>query len=405
MTTERPRRRVLFVAEAVTLAHVARPHVLARGLPASEYHVRFACDPRYDSLFGDRSFEHVPIHTVSSKAFLNALAKGSPLYDIETLDRYVQADLAVIDDFQPDVIVGDFRLSLSVSARLRKIPYIAISNAYWSPNAKIEPLVPELPLTRWLGYRIGGAVFRIFCPVGFAIHARPFNQLRERYGISKLGADVREAYVDGDIVLFADVPRLVPLSSLPSNQRFIGPIPWSPAVTLPDWWSQATEMPGPLVYVTLGSSGAAEVLPQLLNGLAELAGSVLVATACRATLESVPKNVFVADYLPGQAAAEIADMVVCNGGSPTTYQALAFGKPVLGIPSNLDQCLNIAAIRERGAGDFIRTKELGKRHSLAPARRCLERKGSEILKDLAAEIGLRQPCAEFRAAVESLVDG
>ena len=48
-------------------------------------------------------------------------------YDAETLKRYVDADLAIIRQAQPDLIIGDFRLSLSVSARLAGVPYATIS--------------------------------------------------------------------------------------------------------------------------------------------------------------------------------------------------------------------------------------------------------------------------------------
>ena len=44
-------RRVLFMAEAVTLAHVARPHVLANAMTLEGYDVLVACDPRYERLF------------------------------------------------------------------------------------------------------------------------------------------------------------------------------------------------------------------------------------------------------------------------------------------------------------------------------------------------------------------
>ncbi|RXL56259.1 hypothetical protein EO238_33760, partial [Citrobacter sp. AAK_AS5] len=46
------RKRILFVGEAVTLAHVVRPAVLARALDPSRYEVVLACDERYLKLFG-----------------------------------------------------------------------------------------------------------------------------------------------------------------------------------------------------------------------------------------------------------------------------------------------------------------------------------------------------------------
>ena len=57
--------------------------------------------------------------------------------------------------------------------------------------------------------------------------------------------------------------------------------------------------------------------------------------------------------LPGQAAASLSRLVICNGGSPTTHQALAAGVPVLGITSNMNQHLNMETIRRAGAGEFL----------------------------------------------------
>ena len=356
--TANRRQRILFMAEAVTLAHVARPHVLAQSLPPDQYEVLFACDPRYNQLFGDANYPRRQIETISSERFLKQLEKGSPLYDLATLEGYVAEDLAVIDEFQPDAIVGDFRLSLSVSARLSGVPYIAITNAYWSPEAQIDCPVPELPLTRWLGYGLGGALFQLGRSVGFAIHGRAHNQLRRRHGMPTFPADMRHVYVDGDAVLYADVPELVPLRRRPEGHHFVGPIPWSPVAEKPAWWNAVVESARPIVYLTLGSSGDASVLPVLVEGLAALGGTVLVATAGRTVLNQKLGNIYAEKFLPGADAASLADLVVCNGGSPTTYQALAAGKPVLGIPSNLDQCLNISAMKAAGVGEILRIAAL-----------------------------------------------
>lgn len=67
---------------------------------------------------------------------------------------------------------------------------------------------------------------------------------------------------------------------------------------------------------------------------------------------------FCADYLPGTAAAARADLVVCNGGSPTSYQALVQGTPVLGIPGNLDQYLNMHYLEKAGLGRCLRGTQL-----------------------------------------------
>ena len=104
------RRRILFVGEAVTLAHVARPFVLARSLNPAEYEVHFACDPRFNKLLGPLPFPHHPIRTIPSQRFLDALARGSPVYDTQTLREYVAEDRRLFPDMtvKENLLLGAF---------------------------------------------------------------------------------------------------------------------------------------------------------------------------------------------------------------------------------------------------------------------------------------------------------
>jgi UDP:flavonoid glycosyltransferase YjiC (YdhE family) len=347
------RRRILFVGEAVTLAHVARPFVLAKSLDPAQFEVRLACDPRYNQLLGPLPFPHHPIHSIPGQRFLDALARGRPVYDTQTLRDYVAEDRRLLAELKPDFVVGDFRLSLSVSARLAGIPYATVTNAYWSPYARQRWPLPDLPFVRFTGVTLGKVLFRLARPLAFAAHCIPLNRVRREHGLPSLGADLRRIYTDADYTLYADVPELVPTHDRPPNHVYIGPVLWSPEVSPPPWWD-ALPTDRPVVYVTLGSSGRSDLLPTVLTALADLPVTVIAATAGRVKLDDVPANAFVADYLPGEAAARRADVVVCNGGSPTTQQALAAGKPVIGLASNLDQYLNMQAVERAGAGVTLR---------------------------------------------------
>jgi UDP:flavonoid glycosyltransferase YjiC (YdhE family) len=110
----------------------------------------------------------------------------------------------------------------------------------------------------------------------------------------------------------------------------------------------------PLVYVTMGSSGDPELVPRIVAALSKLFCQVVVAGA-GANLEALrAPNVYVADFTPGEAVARRAQLVICNGGSPTCHQALAHGVPVLGIAGNLDQFLNMHYVVASGAGKLLR---------------------------------------------------
>jgi UDP:flavonoid glycosyltransferase YjiC (YdhE family) len=360
MTPLAGRARVLFVAEAVTLAHVARALTLARTLSPDRYDVHVAWDRRYDALLGDHQLRHHPIWSMPTPVFLRRLASGMPMHDAATLARYVDDDRALIARVKPDVVIGDFRLSLTASARLARVPLITIANAYWSPFGRQTFHFPEYdyPLSRVLGHTLALRLFDRFRPLGFAAHTRPLNTVLRRHGLPSVGGDIREMYTGGDRTAYADVPELVPTFDRPNTHRYIGAVLWSAPVPLPSWWS-AIPRDRPVVYTTLGSSGDADALPVVLEALASLPVTLVVATAGRSRVEDAPANAYVADFLPGGDAAAIASIVVCNGGSPTTYQALANGVPVLALASNnMDQHLNMAAVRGAGAGLVLRARRV-----------------------------------------------
>ncbi len=353
------RQRILFVAEAVTLAHVVRPYVLARSLDPSRYEVHFACDPRYNKLLGPLPFASHPIRTIPSERFLGNLGQGR-FYTARTLREYVEADRRLLAEIAPDLVVGDLRISLSASARLAGIPYVAIANAYWSPYARRRFPLPDVIWTRLFGVRLVKLLYPLERRLLFALQCLPLNWVRRRHGLPSLGWNLCRIFTDGDHTLYADVPELLPTYNLPASHRYLGPVLWSPAGEPPPWWdSLPTDRP--IVYATLGTSGGTNLLQVVLNALADLPVTVIAATAGRSDLNNVPANAFVADYLPGEAAAARSAVVVCNGGSLTTQQALVAGVPVVGIASNLDQHLNMEAIERAGAGVLLRTERLKSR--------------------------------------------
>lgn len=346
--------RILFFAEAVTLAHVARPLALAGSLAPGQHEVVIACHPRYAGFADNGPWRRVDLNSIPPARFTAALARGAPVFDLTTLQAYAAEDRALIDRHRPDVVVGDFRLSLSVSARLAGVPYIAISNAYWCPGYTGGYALPVLPMTRFLPLAVAGALFHAARPLAFALHCRPLNRLRRQHGLSGFGNDLRRAYTDADHLLIADDPELYLVEGSPTSQTAIGSLAWSPAITPPPWWDIPVPADTTEVYVTLGSSGPRTMLSAALQALAPLPVRVIASSAGAEAPPDLPANARIAPYLPGDAAAARSRLVVCNGGSLTVQQALAVGVPVLGLASNMDQFLNMAPIEAAGAGLTLR---------------------------------------------------
>ncbi|MEO7780820.1 MAG: nucleotide disphospho-sugar-binding domain-containing protein [Candidatus Nitrotoga sp.] len=126
---------------------------------------------------------------------------------------------------------------------------------------------------------------------------------------------------------------------------------------LSEWWNSLPE-DRPVIFLTLGSSGQADLLPMTLTALSQLPVTVIVATAGKIALADAPANAYITDYLPMDIATRHSRLVISNGGSLTTYQALASGVPVIGLCSNMDQLLNMNAVERLGAGITLRAAKV-----------------------------------------------
>jgi UDP:flavonoid glycosyltransferase YjiC (YdhE family) len=110
------------------------------------------------------------------------------------------------------------------------------------------------------------------------------------------------------------------------------------------------------------------------------------------SFQPVSPNTRVFDYLPGDVVCRKALLVVCNGGSPTTNQALAKGVPVIGIAQNMDQFLNMQAVEAFGAGLLVRADQVDSA-SLSSAvaaliqRRSFRDRAGELAASVSAEGG------------------
>jgi UDP:flavonoid glycosyltransferase YjiC (YdhE family) len=402
------RRRILFVSEAVTLAQVVRLLVLARSLPPDEFEVHFASARFDDLVFAGTTFPRWPIFSLDAATVERRVRGGRRIYGARVLRRYLAEDRRVLASVRPDVVVGDLRLSLSVAAPGMGIPYAALINAYWSPFA-LRPgfPLPDHPIVRLLGERLAARYFPRALPWVFDHFAAPINRLRRQNGQPEIGS-LPQVLTFGDLTLHPDPPGLTPTAAgAPRTHRHLGPLLWAPSVPLPPWWARLDRQ-RPTVYVTLGSSGRTEVLPAALGALADLGLQVLLSTAGRDRRASGVgpgdgDHLYVADYLPGDQAAARADLVISNGGSTTSYQALAAGKPVVGIASNLDQYLAMDAISRAGAGRLVRAGGACRRQI---ARVVAEALASASLRQaaqvLAPQLASTAAPVNFQAALRSV---
>ena len=404
------KRRILFVAENVTLAQCVRLVTLARALDAERFEVHFACSEFPELIFAGTRFVRHPIVSLAPAAAARALEAGQRLYEKSTLLRYIDAERRLLEAIAPELVVGDFRLSLSTSAELMGVPSAVLINAYWSPLARRSAFpVPDHPILGWLGETLTERYFPRAVPHVFRHFASPVNAARAAHGLPPIGS-LLEVLTHGTLTLYPDDPELTPVDTASSSHRFIGPVLWQPDLDgeLGPGGDDAEarrviESGRPLVYVTLGSSGSVALLPHVIEALAGMPVVAVVATAGRAVLPALPPNVVARRFVRGSDLAARAALVVSNGGSTTGYQALSRGAPVLGLPSNFDQHLATEAIDRAGAGISVKARQA----DVSTIRAALERAlADSALRPQAARVAERfarqDSAATFRALVDEL---
>jgi len=400
------KRKILFIAEAVTWSQVVRLAVLARGLDPHKYEVHFASARFDERLLHGTNFARWPITLISAEKIEAVVVSGSlkRLYDRAILEKYVTEELHLYETIRPDVVVVDERFwSTAISAPTFGVPCVNMINAYWSRRTTRERFpVPDHPIVRLLGMPIVEKIFPIVLPVICRHFATPVNDLRRKHGLPELG-DLFDVVTWGDRVLFPDVPLITPLTYQAPHETFLGPVLWSPQVPLPAFWNELGR-DRPMIYATLGSSGAVHAVSPMLEALSGMDVDVLFSTAGRFTLKNPPHNVRVVEMIPGDLAAQKAAVVVCNGGASTGYQALAAGTPIVGIPSNIDQLLAATAMRDAGAGVFLRAATV----TPAKVRNAVERvmrdeSFTETAQRVAASFASFDPHAHFRAVIDEVI--
>lgn len=138
----------------------------------------------------------------------------------------------------------------------------------------------------------------------------------------------------------------------PATVRFREPAPDRPRRRRPE------RADTPLVYVTFGTvlghmTIAADIYRTALRAVAGLEARVLLTVGRHfdtAGLGPVPGNVRMEPWVDQADMLDEADLVVCHGGSGTTFGALAAGVPLVLVPLFADQFENARRVAAAGAG-------------------------------------------------------
>jgi MGT family glycosyltransferase len=263
--------------------------------------------------------------------------------------RYVDDRLReIIDELAPDVIVEDNVCAFpALPASGRPWVRVVSCNPAEIKDPDVPPLFSGYPAqdrTGWEEY------WEEFGRTHADMHAAFDTFCRERGapGLPELefvhDSPYANLYLYPDAVDYARAQPLTGWTNLQSSVRAT-----DAAWELPEPLASGD---GPLVYLSLGSLGSADVA--LMQGLIDaLAGSrfrVIVSQGPQHDQLTLAGNMTGAEFLPQTSILPTVDAVVTHGGNNTVTEALHFGKPMVALPLFWDQYDNAQRVHETGVG-------------------------------------------------------
>ena len=313
---------VLIFFHGYSLAHTIRPLVVGRALRVRGYPVEFAGVGPHTARIIAEGFQVYEVETMPQSRMDEYVAHGDyGYYNVEWIDRCVQAERTLIRRLRPALALADMRPTLPLTASLEGIDIALIEAAYNQPDYP----------------------FPIRLPTAFPLGTEPFDEYA-RDNISTF----KPHYT---FYLVADVPQFHPPGEqTPSYHCYVGSLiespPSRPIAVLNDWDERL-----PLVYFNCGSTGAYPgFLDETLSRMANKPYRVLVTTAGRWAGQVEAPNIRVVDFVPAAWVLARAALFVGLGGIGSIYHALRQGVPVIGAPEHLDQEYHLNRVRDLGLG-------------------------------------------------------
>lgn len=316
-------------------------------------------------------FKVLPDGTVD---FKRTVANPDLFFASFKLLRQVDAEMRVMQRFEPDVVVSDTRVSPIAAARMLQIPRICILNQF-------QIIIPRRK------------------------HFLRLAKFADIIGLAMIG----KLWTTGMHVLIPDFPEPYTLStgnlripkSYQKKVKLIGPIVETRSENLPSKKALRKKLgldtAKPVIFVPI--SGPVKEKAYLIGVLrrifSEFPGDYQVVLSLG--FPGSPSdpircgNLSIYKWIQNRYEfLKACDLVIARAGHGTVAQALIYGKPMLLIPtpSHTEQYNNARKVRAMGAAEILDQRKLGKASLLEAAEKMLSmEKYAERSKAILDEVG------------------
>ncbi|KAA3613224.1 MAG: hypothetical protein D8M58_13030 [Calditrichaeota bacterium] len=244
----------------------------------------------------------------------------------------------IIEQFKPDLLVGDTHFLTFLAGEKFKIPVIQITRLAGYP-----------PQPEFFWWKENSANFKQPLALG------PFMPLLNELHLSDI--QKAEDLLKGNKYLIPAIPEVEPIKGSDESVTFCGPLAEVKThnQNIPFFNEESTF---PKIYVSIGGGAGRSQERKFFDAILAIFDmqeySVLVSTGNRIKADKLngkSVNVHFENWVHGPSAIEQSDLVIYHGGYGTTMEVLANMKPSIVMPSHSEQ---------EGNGRRLESLEIGK---------------------------------------------
>ena len=309
----------------------------------------------------------------------SAVGLGDPrqsMYDDAEIETYVRAEAEYFRAHGITVAVTGFTLTTLLSSRLTGVrlitehagsfvPPVFERRLLPAPSRPVDPRLKHAPdwLSRFLINRTSNRT---------PAYCAGFNRVAASLGVE--GVPSLAALLLGDLSLVPEVPEVLGVSAAelaawtPAGKvgyrpdtrlQGIGPLFAHLDVPLPEGVQKFLDRPGPVVYLAMTSTPPA-IVRKAVTSLSALDVRILAAGTIHDLSDLATDRIMVCGVLPSHLVMPQVDLAVTTGGQGSVQTAMACGTPLLGIPLQPEQDLNVALVERLDAARHVAPHHLNR---------------------------------------------
>jgi UDP:flavonoid glycosyltransferase YjiC (YdhE family) len=268
--------------------------------------------------------------------------------DSEWLSDRIGQWKAALTRYAPDVVVADFAILSSITARLLRLPLVMVTQSCCHPG-------------------VFGGKQRFWDPAYVPQHRSrdAANRLFAQLGEPALQVGTFEDLFVGDRTIIPSLPQVDVLEKGKEHDTlFPGPILWDgiyQGLEQSQWPSFPTARPVIFIYTGRMNDGAGNsgeiILRAVLDSARSQRFNVVISTG---GMDDIPSdidlslpNVQVIKWVPMETAYRNSDLVVHHGGHGSCMGGLKYAVPALIIPTHTEREYNARLLKRISCADII----------------------------------------------------